>query len=32
MASKGKNAASINDFIDQLAITSSVGARWQEAQ
>jgi len=27
MASKGKNAASINDFIDQLAITSSVGAR-----
>ena len=27
IASKGKNAASINDFIDQLAITSSVGAR-----
>jgi len=27
MASNGKNAASINDFIDQLAITSSVGAR-----
>ena len=27
IASKGKNAASINDFIDQLAITSSVSAR-----
>tara|TARA_B100000949_G_C13829925_1_gene264059 strand:- start:112 stop:357 length:246 start_codon:yes stop_codon:yes gene_type:complete len=27
MAPKGKNAVSINDFIDQLAFTSSVSAR-----